>query len=1007
MDGGPGDAQDVAMANQARALPPLLGKAGVTRREADVLEALADRAPNTHIAARLFISVRTVESHISSLLSKLHATDRIELATIARTLVLGPATSARLPLSLLEVTERSPFVGRRDELGLLRERWDEAVSGRRRMTLIVGEAGIGKSRLVAEVAVTADRSGANVLLGHCDQEAIVPYQPIVESLTGLVESTPVEVLTGAVRSHGAELVKLLPILSPLIGEQPTKTASSPEAARYRLFEGAASLVAAACQDEPLLLVFEDLHWADLLSLQFIRHLMRRVDRSRLLVLATVRGIRLDGHLLTLGDDLRREHGAEIMLLRGLDVAEVLTLIAAWPGQVADRDPDERHRLAQRLHGDTDGNPLFLSEVLRHLESHQGPRDATADVGVPQTVRDIVVSRVQGLAGPTRQVLSVAAVAGRRFRADVVGKATELTAEQFIAALEQAQAAGLVDDMADHPGWLEFSHALVRETLEQQLSITRQQRFHRLLGEILEAEGASAHLAELAHHFHAAATPTDHERAVAYAVAAAEEATAKLAHERAATLYGMALESLGLAPDEDGGTRQVDLLLLQAAAYHRGGLLERARAIAMRAAAGARQLGDPLRIADAALAAGESAPAFVADPELTAALSEAVQRIGERDLRRRARLLASLARAEYYSSPIDLRRDLTQQAVAAARAAGHDPTLASVLSARHVALWAPTDAEDRLAAADEILVLAERRGDAELALQGHAWRVVDLLELGEVAAADQAINAHARLARDLGQPLRIRDAALWAATRALLDGRFRDAERESQRALSLGRRAQDPHADMFWWVQRYWLVLEQDASQGDIAALLETSVEFADRYAHVPAWRAKIALLHARLGDREAAAEVFSQLNVHPLDELPRDAIWIGGLYYRAEVASFLEDRTQAAALYENLRPFADRIVVIDRALLCLGAVSRVLGLLAGVIGDRSAARQHLQDALARHEAIGARPLAVRTRVELARLLRDDPTAGPEVQQHLTLAEASARELGMSRLSAQAQQLHDR
>jgi DNA-binding CsgD family transcriptional regulator len=991
------------MPTRTRALPPRLQQAGVTRREAEVLDALTRGASNAEIAARLFISVRTVETHISSLLSKFDAADRRELAAIARTVVVGPATSARLPLSLLELTERSPLVGRQDELGLVREGWTEAASGRRRAVLIIGEAGIGKSRLAAEVAVAADRDGATVLLGHCDQEALVPYQPIVESLTALTESAPPEVLAGAVRGFESELVALVPCLAPLTRHQPTKITGEPAAARFRLFEGVARLVMAACQDAPMLLVLEDLHWADGPTGQLLRHLLRRADRARLLVLGTVRGSRLDGQLLTLGDDLRREHGAGVMLLRGLGVGEIGTLIGARPGLVARIDADQRSRLAEHLHRETRGNPLLVGEVLRQLDSQDPVSNVISPLSMPQTVRDAVISRLQALPKDTRHLLAVAAIAGRRFRVDVVSQAAEFSAERLLEALEEAMASGFVNEATDHPGWLEFSHALVRDALEQELSTTRRQRLHRLVGEILEAEDATAHLAELAHHFHAAASPTDHTRAVTYAVAAAAQASAKLAHEQAANLYNNALEALGRSPTHVSA-REVELLILQAGSYRRAGLLDLSRAAALRAVDIARRVHTPQLLADATLALAEAAPVVGSDPDLTAALSQALQRGHDLDLARRARLLASQAQAGYYDAPPEHRRDLTEQAVTAARSAGDDQTLASVLSACHVALWGLTDAEERLRIADELLALAGQLSDDELALQGHAWRVVDLLEVGDVPEADRAIAAHARLARGLGQPLHIRDTALWAATRAQLDGRFRDAERESHRALILGRRAQDPHADMFWWVQRYWLVLEQDAAVPDIAALLDKSLELAEQYAQVPAWRAKVAFLHARLGDREAAAAVASQLSAHRLAALPRDAVWIGGLYYLAEVVSFLEDGKQAAVLYDILEPYADRVVVIDRALICLGSVARVLGLLATVLGDDAAARRHLKNALARHEAMAAKPLAARTRMELAQRLRADRTAQVEANEHLTLAHASARKLGMSRLLNQTQQL---
>jgi DNA-binding CsgD family transcriptional regulator len=987
------------MRNATRALPPRLREAGVTRREAEVLDQLADRRSNGDIATQLVISVRTVESHVSSLLSKLGATDRSELARIARSVAVGPVSSARLPLSLLELTERAPLVGRHDEMALLRERWSEAASGRRRAVLIMGEAGIGKSRLVAEVAVAADRDGAIVLVGHCDEEALVPYQPVVEAATALVETMPDHALAEVVRHSGVELLRLFPGLARFAAPDPVDDAATPEASRYRLFEGMAGLVAAA-RDAPLVLALEDLHWADPLTLQLIKHLVRRADRSRLLVLGTIRGTRLDGDLLRTAEDLRREHGADLLALGGLGVPEVAALVAVGPGWASDLDPGDRQQLAEHLHRETEGNPFFVVEVLRQLaDGPGGMRGVPAAVGVPRTVRDVIIRRVEGLDAATRHVLSVAAVVGRRFRADLLAKVAELTQDRILAALEEAQAAGIVDEASGRPGWLAFSHALVRETLVGELSAARRVRLHRQIGEMLEAEGAAGNVAELAHHFHAAATPTDHDRAVAYCVAAAEVATAQLAHERAADLLGMALEALGLAPTVDRA-RTFDLLLGRAAAYRRSGLHELATEAAMEAFALARDLDDPDRVADAAFAVGDVAPVWGSDPGLVDVLEDALARVGDHDLGRRARLLGRLAQAGYYSAPSDRRHELSKEALSVARAAGDDATVAAVLSALHVALWGPTGADERLSMAEEIVAAAERLGDAEMALQGHAWRVVDLLELGEVAAADHAIARHARLARELGQPLHIRDAALWAAMRALLEGRFDDSERESRRALSLGRRAQDPHAEMFWWSQRYWLVLERGTSARDVEDLVAVNLEFAHRYPHVPAWLAKVALLHARVGDLDAAAATFAQLGAPHATALPRDAVWLGGLCFLAEVAATLDDRDEAAALYEVLLPFAGRVIVIDRAVLCLGSVSRALGLLATVVGDREAAREHLRFALEKHEAMGARPLAARTRVEFVHLLRDDEAAAAEADELLRSAAAAATELGMAQLQSQ-------
>lgn len=985
------------MPRRSNALPPVLRDAGVTPREADVLDALAERRSNAEIARLLSISVRTVESHVSSLLAKLRAEDRSGLGAIARGMVVGPASSGRLPLALLEHAERGTFVGRRNEIARLRTAWEQAAAGRARTVVLTGEAGIGKSRLVAECAVLADRAGGAVLLGRCDEEPLVDYQPVAEALTALWPRIPSAARRAARRRLTPELAPLLPAASgggPSTSSAPPPP-SDPQAARYRLFEDVTRLLAAASRDTPILLVVEDLQWADASTFKLLRHLALRADRARLLVVATVRvAAQLSGRVLELVQAIRRGVGCEVIALDGLTDDDSLALVRADDAVARALDDDGVRSLAARLHLETNGNPLFLTEVLRGLgEDPVAIRSGT--VKVPPTVRDVIERGLARLDDAARDVLAAAAAVGRTFRTDLLADAAAVAPATVDEALDEAVRAGLLTEAADRPGQLTFTHALVRSVLEEATAPTRAVRLHRRIGEALEAEDPGAHVAELAHHFLLAATPADHLRGVNYAEAAARQSLATLAHERAAQLYRRALVAMDLAPRPDA-ERRCDLLLAHASAARRGGLHAEAVGAAGRAVEAARQLDDPVRLADAALERASAAPVWSLDPDLAALLEEALTRLDGAHPDRRARLMARLAQAEYYTSEHGRRRELSREAVAVARSAD-DSTLAAVLSARHVALWGPGDAEERLRVADEIVAVADRMGDAELALQGEAWRLVDLLELGDVAGADVAIATHARLARDLRQPSAVRDAALWAAMRALLDGRFEDAERESLRALALSRRVHDPAADLFREVQRCWLQLERDASAEDLRQLVDVYDDLADRHPHVPAWRAKVALLHARLGDRTAASAVFRELGGTRFDRLPRDAVWVGGLTYLAEVAAFLRDRDQAAVVYDALLPFADRFVVVDRALLCLGAVSRPLGLLAHVLGDDEAAVGHLTDAVARHDRVGARPLAARTRVDLAELLvrrGDGPAAWRAL---LDAAEPVASELGMARV----------
>ncbi len=982
-----------------RSLPPLLIRAGVTRREADVLEALALRLPNREIAERLVLSVRTVESHVSSLLAKLQAADRNELATIAQTVVVGPATSGRLPLSLLELTERGSLIGRRREMAQLRQLWTEAAAGRSRAALLLGEAGIGKSRLLAELALVADRQGGLVVVGNCDEEPLAPFQAVLEAVSAVVAAMSPDSLAEARRQVGPELASVVPLLAPVAKTSIGGTPAQKPLPRYRLFDQLADVVLVASRDTPLLLAFEDLQWASAPVLQFIRHLARRADRTRLLLIGTVRGTQMDDARRHLADELRRGAGARFFTLAGLGVAEVAELIAdrapAGPGDAAERYAN----LAEHLHAETAGNPFFVDELVEHLLSlPQGLSGAIRGAGVPATVRELILHRTNSLAAPTRELLAAAAVLGWRFRVDHLARAAQIGTDELTAALDEAQAAGLLSAVSERPGWMEFSHALVRETLEAELPAGQRQRLHRRVADILEADGPEGHLAELAHHLHAAALPEDHARIVAYAADAAQEASRRLAHELAADLYQKALDAMELAPTADDA-RRFQILLLQSHAHQRAGRQDAAMRSAAVAFALAQRLDDPVRLADAALAMAASAPTWPDDPQLVRALKTALAGISKQDLRRRALLMARLDQAEYYRSPGGQRDSFGGQAVELARAASDRATLAAVLSARHALLWGPTATEERLSIAAEIVTLAEGLGDDELALQGYAWLVIDRLEKGDVAAVDEAIRSHAALARRLGEPLHIRDTALWMFTRTVLDGSFEEAERQSRHALLLGQRVADAHAEMFRAIQRFWLMLERGGPRHELAEVMAETANLADRYPHVPAWRAKRALLSARAGDRDAASAFFAQLSARHFAALPRDAVWIGGLYYLAEVAAFLGDRPQAGVLYDLLLPYATRVVVIDRGLVCLGSVSRALGLLAQVLGNRAAADRHLRQALAMHAAMGARPLTARSRFEMGCLLRgtDDEPRGLE---QLALARATAAELGMEGLVAQ-------
>jgi DNA-binding CsgD family transcriptional regulator len=911
-------------------LPVLLQQAYVTPREAEVLQALGARLTNAEIAEELVISVRTVESHVSALLGKLAVPDRRALAVVAHEVFREPTLGAvRFPAVLADTLAAPP--GFREGVGRVEERarlyaliQDVAARRRRHLAVIAGDSGIGKTWLAATAAQYGIAAGALVLHGRCDEQAIVPFQALIEAIEPLVA-------VGSDPRWDA------------IGASITSAAG-----RYALFERFDRLLAA--RPEPILLVIDDAQWADPSGLQLLRHLMRHVDRSPLLVIATTRPEGLDplhplaAALATAGS----EGSVEVLPLEGLSLTDVeaiaVDIADAWPERV--RDAWTR----------TGGNPFFVRELLRR------PAD---EASLPATARDAIARRIAGLGVPVAQVLTAAAIAGEGFRPDVVSEALGGDRERHAEALDTAYRAGLVGPGKDGRGECRFAHAIIREALVAVTPPSRQVALHLALAAVLERmpRGPTS-LPDIAHHRHAALPAGDPVAARRAALAAASAAMNRYAYEVGASCAGMALDALdagGAEALEDADRAAV--LLVRGTARLKGGDLGLASDDLTMALDLARRAADPNLAARAVLGWSSAAPRWERNPELRAALEEVLaHRIEDRGLR--AELRAALVRARYFDQRRVERLGLAKDAIRDARAARRPETLASVLATIHAALWAPEDLDERAAMAEEVVAVARSSGHADLEASGLGWLVADRLEAGDVVGADHAIRRHAQLATRLKQRLLLRDVELWRAMRAMLDGHLDTVAPTIERARDLGEAAHDPAVEPIYWVQRYWLACER-GQMGELDDLVGPCERFASIYGHVPAWRAALALLHARRDDRDAARQVFETLAADDFTKIPRDFVWLNAMTYLAEACAYLGDADRAVTLYQYLLPFASRVALIDRALACKGSVARYLGLLAGTMGDASKAVTHLEIAAECHDAMGARPLAERARRESA------------------------------------------
>jgi DNA-binding CsgD family transcriptional regulator len=778
-----------------------------------------------------------------------------------------------------------------------------------------------------------------------------------------------------------------------------------------------------------------LHWADGDSLALLCHVARELRRpepdgvARLMLVGAYREEEL-GQQHPLADalaELKHEPDYERIVIDGLGESEIGSYLAAVAGS------DPRPGVVRRIHAETAGNPFYLRELVRHLleegvplNVEPGPLDDGDDVlSVPEGVRRVVSRRVSRLAPSTGAALQVAAAFPRGFELRALAMVLDQSADALLDGLDEARQVGLIRSVPGRPGLYRFVHALARHAVYDAMSPGRRARLHHDIAEVLGrlyAANPEPHLPDLAYH-HAEAMPLgDAAKALTYAIQTAARAVTMLAYEEAARHYERGLRVIALEASQAGplalemDLQRCDILLALGETLQRAGhgALARsspAKQALLEAAEIARrlrpQIGDQevgARLARAALGyRGVVVDAGVVDVVRIGLVEEALDRLDEGDSGPRAKLMARLAAELYFADQPERRNMLSREAVAMARRVGDQDALAYALETSHLARWEPANVDERIEITTELLALAKDLGDPELTLLGQGCRIPDLLELGEITMVDAAIEAHARLAEALRQPVYRFHSSMWRGMRALFEGRFDRAEEQSHQMLVLGRQIEDPDAEMLFGAQLFALRREQ----GRLGALEDATHELVARYATVPAARCRLTLLYAELGREQAARAALDQLAVHDFADLPRNLTWLSSVALLAEVSVLLADRRRGELLYDLLLPFDGRIVVVDHAITCSGAVSRVLGLLADLLGRRTEAAAHFEDALRAHERLGARPLLARTRYEYARMLLTGGAQAERVRALALLEGAlgAARELGMSGLEEHVLTLH--
>jgi DNA-binding SARP family transcriptional activator len=451
----------------------------------------------------------------------------------------------RLPPGLA-TPPKSPLVGRGAELGRLRRAWEKGKTAGPRIVVVCGEPGIGKSRLAAELAELVLADGGEVLVGHADEEPLAPYQPFVETL-GQHEG-----LAGVVgRLPEAVRLRLAMLLPAAVPAATTVGSEGRELDRFHLLAAVSAVLTAISRTNPLLLVLEDLHWADRATVAMLLHLARSPDKAAMLVLVTARDSRPDaGGAWEAGlAELRRNRLAEFVTVRALDDDEVGGLIA---GNVGFRPPANLVTAISRV---TDRNPFFVEEMLRHLTETGAIDPATGrwpattvieDPGVPEGVRQVLAKRFARLSAPAAELLQMAAVLGRECEFTLLSRMTGWEDTLVIEAVEDALRADVLSERGG--SWVasySFCHALVREAIYSDISMPRRQGLHLRAAAAIQAAGSldAAAVAAAALHLRLAGPLADQAELIELSLRAGEAAVAVYAWDEAVADLRAAFDAL--------------------------------------------------------------------------------------------------------------------------------------------------------------------------------------------------------------------------------------------------------------------------------------------------------------------------------------------------------------------------------------------------------------------------------------------------------------------------------
>jgi len=877
------------------------------------------------------------------------------------------------------------FVGRSDAHEAFADVWRHGEPGRRAL-LFAGEAGIGKSRLLAELCRDASADGALVASGRCDSSVRAPYRVLIDALRPHLLGTALRSALGELGPSAGLLALAAPELAELI--EPVGDDLEPDARRVALLEAMAKVVTVIGAGRPVLLALDDLHVVDSTTLDVVDHLLRGNGPESLLVVGTYRdGEVADGHPLSaLRATLVQDRLCDVVPLDGLDVHALAELVADCTG-VAPTE-DEARSLARH----TGGNPFFVEEVL-HEAGERGADLPTALDAMPDRVRNVVRMRLARLAPPGRDAITIAAVIGTEFDAALFETVADLPT---LAGLDEAVETGFLLVEEDR---VRFRHELTRTAVLRDIGRAARAELHWRIGESLEqlhSADREAHLEEIAHHLSRGAAAGDPARAAAVLQQVGVRQFRALAFDEAVASYS---EALKLMPARgESARRRFELFDGIAEAHFWRDDPEAMRAAALGAAQLARDLGDPEELARSAIIVGRWNRGGEVGAGVAELLDEAEAALGPADSPLRSQLLAMRAYALQGAARGFDTRPIAAHAVDMARRCDDTDALVLALTAATYTEDGTPDLTTRRRLADELGAVATKVTRPDYALQYKRFALRARAPIQLAAGDRRGYEATRDELEDLTAHMRARfvisQICNWDASIAAAEGRFADAEERSAEALRLSER---PDAQRAHLIQSCAFAVDQGREEAvlDAVAAFTAGNPTTTGYAY----RAGYGTALAAVGRTQDARAVLDELGGRRFARLVVDHQAPTALRWVCELIAHLRDEDAARAVLPVLEPYGGQILVGFALSTIEAAADRSIGQLLAVLGAHQEADRRFACASRLEAGIGFAALQARTdRWWSDLLVRVGDDRGPDLARATA---ARAAELGMARLATEA------